>query len=160
MEWLASCLGHFGFEVDVIAEPGQDPFVYGSAGGQQERYVQVQGACLEGAIAAGHFSPLPQTEDEIRSLYQAYLKVQACLLEHDFPAVEPPSEDTFVSAYLNADPADDWHPYAATPFGSSLSVAPGTESTPPPPDLEEQLHIQETCPADLGTILRDGFADS
>jgi hypothetical protein len=156
MEWGVACLRHFGFDVEVVAEPGQDPFIYGSAGGQQARYIQVQDACLEGAMEAGHFTPLPQTEDEIRSLYRAYLKVQACLIGHDLPTVEPPSEDSFVAAYLNADPSDDWHPYAATPFGSSLSITPDSQG-PPPADLEQQLHIQKTCPADWGTILRAGF---
>ena len=155
-EWGKWCMGQLGFAVEVLNEPGQDPTLFAANITQPRQHDGAQRACLHIVVDRGLFVPLPSTEDEIRRLYRAYLIVQECLRDHGYPTVDPPSEDVFVDTWFNGDPRDRWHPYAATPFGGSLSVVPGAEGNAPP-EVSAQLRMQTACPADLGTILRDGY---
>ena len=163
MEWLAFCEAAFGFEKQVITQPGQIPYLYGQVTpGQQELNFKVASACEQMAIDAGHFFPIAHTEEFGRRVFAAYVTVHECMVEHGYPVTDPPSEETFVAQWVAG--GQRWHPYDATPFGGSLAV--------PPPDIEggisaqasAQLELQATCPADWATVLGDftpeGVGDS
>lgn len=150
MEWLAVCENSFGFEFEVVAEPGQDPYLYGPVPASRDAlHSQVRAGCREFVIERGLVFPIEHTAEFGRRVYSGYLAVYDCMLANDFPVNDPPSEETFVSTWMSG--GRGWHPYDATPFGGSLSVAPdagGAEDR-----VSTQLVIQETCPADWGTLL-------
>lgn len=150
MEWLAVCENSFGFEFEVVAEPGQDPYLYGPVpSSRDELHSKVRAGCREFVIERGLVFPIEHTAEFGRRVYMGYLKVFDCMVANDFPVNDPPSEETFVSTWMSG--GQGWHPYEATPFGGSLSVAPdvgGAEDR-----VSTQLLIQETCPADWGTLL-------
>lgn len=150
MEWLAVCENSFGFEFEVVAEPGQDPHLYGPVPSSRDAlHSQVRAGCSEFVIERGLVLPIEYTAEFGRRVYSGYLAVYDCMVANDFPVNDPPSEETFVSTWMSG--GRGWHPYDATPFGGSLSVSPDAGG------LEErastQLLIQETCPADWGTLL-------
>lgn len=158
MEWLAFCESAFGFEKEVVAQPGQMPYLYGQVTpSQQELNFRVATACEQMAVAAGHFFAIAPTEEFGRRVFAAYVTVHECMMEHGYPVTDPPSEETFVAQWMAG--GQQWHPYEASPFGGTLAV--------PPPDIEggissqasAQLELQATCPADWGTVLR-GFNPS
>lgn len=151
IEWLAFCNAAFGFSFEVISEPGQDPHLYGQVPlAQQDLQLRVSRACQEAALDQGYFFPIALTEEFGRRVYAGFLEVHACMVSNGFPVPEPPSEETFLSDWT--DGGRHWHPYDATPFGSSLSVSPDAEGNPPE-TVSAQLEIQATCPADWGSIL-------
>lgn len=151
IEWLAFCNAAFGFSFEVISEPGQDPYLYGQVPlAQQDLQQRVSGACREAALDQGYFFPIAHTEEFGRRVYIGFLEVHTCMVSNGFPVTEPPSEETFLADWT--DGGRHWHPYDATPFGSSLSVSPDAEGNPPE-NVSAQLAIQATCPADWGSIL-------
>lgn len=153
MEWLAFCEGAFGFEMEVVAEPGQDPYLYGQVTpGQDALHSRVRDTCRTTAVEAGHFFRIPHTEESGRRVYAGFMAVHECMVSHGFPVTDPPSEETFVADWV--DGGRHWHPYDATPFGGSLSVFPDAEGDPPS-QVSAQLEIQATCPADWATVLGD-----
>ena len=147
-EWGQWCMAKFGFEVQIIGGNDQDPTFYAENITQPEQHNAVQNACLWSAVDAGHFVAPPSSEEEVRRLYGAYVKVQQCLIEHGLPTVPAPSEETFVDSWFRGT-GEIWHPYV----GGSLSVSPDAEGDLPS-EVSDQLELQETCPADWGSILR------
>lgn len=158
MEWLAFCEGAFGFEMEVVAEPGQDPYLYGQVmPDQDELHSRVRSACRTAAVDAGFFFPLARTEEFGQRVYAGFMAVHQCMVSQGFPVTDPPSEETFVADWVTG--RGYWHPYDATPFGGSLSVSPDAEGDPPS-QVSAQLEIQETCPADWATVLGDSIPDA
>jgi hypothetical protein len=151
VEWLAFCNAAFGFNFDVIREPGQEPSLYGQVPlAQQDLQLRVSRACQESAVERGHFFRIARTDDLGRRVHAGFLDVHACMVSNGFPVTEPPSEETFLADWT--DGGEHWHPYEATPFGGSLSVSPDAEGDIPA-QVSAQMEIQATCPADWGSIL-------
>ena len=150
IEWLAECENSFGFDFEVVSQPGQDPTLFGQVPPSRDTFhSEVRRACRAFVAEQGDVFELEQTPEFAERVYAGYLKVHECMLANGFPVDEPPSQQTFVSQWV-AGGAGSWHPYSATPFGGSLSTSPdaGTGDE----RVSEQLHIQETCPADWGTV--------
>lgn len=150
IEWLAECENSFGFDFEVVSQPGQDPTLFGQVPPSRDAFhSEVRKACRAYVADRGDVFELEQTPEFAERVYAGYLRVYECMLANGFPVEEPPSRQTFVSQWV-AGGAGSWHPYSATPFGGSLSTSPdaGTGDE----RVSEQLRIQETCPADWGTV--------
>lgn len=145
-EWGQWCMGQLGFVVEIMGGVDQDPTFYAENITQLDQHNAVQNACLWSVVDAGYFVAPPSSEEEVRRLYRAYVKVQECLVENELPTAPAPSEDQFVDSWFSGT-GEIWHPYV----GGSISVVPGAEIRA---ETREQLQLQETCPADPGTIFR------
>lgn len=137
--WIQSCASGFGIEVELSAsDPGNPPGMLAKiTSTQRERWLEVEGACAAAAEGRGWLSPKPSTDEELRTEYQRLVEVNECLMALGFGS-EPPSEEAFVDGAR-------WDVYAATPFGSELSLAP-TAGPWVPRDVVDQLDIQAACP--------------
>lgn len=138
MQWLAFCAEAFGFETTIENIPGSPASLTAHVNRDQlERWAQVDQMCTEEAARRGWVIPQPRTPEERRAEYRYLLEVNECLTELGH-GTDPPSEDAFVEGA-------EWEVYANTPFGGSLSVAPGAADDLAP-DAREQLEIQRQCP--------------
>jgi len=139
MQWLGFCAQAFGFETTIENIPGSPAGLTAHVSQDQlERWAQVDAMCTEEAVRRGWVIPQPRSPEERRAEYRYRLGVNECLAELGY-GTDPPSEDAFVEG-------TEWDVYANTPYGGQISVAPGAPGGLPP-DVVEQLDVQERCPA-------------
>lgn len=120
--YLISCIESAGFSVAA----DQDGHGFEAApGAQVDRFRQVQEACEQHAIDSGLVAPpTPPSEEQLALQYRALLTTYQCLIEHDYPTSEPPSEQAYVDSN-----GRDWHPYSL--LGGNISA------------------VEKECPQDL-----------
>lgn len=139
MQWLSFCAAAFGFETTIENIPGSPAGLTAHVNQDQlERWAQVDAMCTGEAVRRGWVTPQARSPEERRAEYRYLLEVNDCLSGLGY-GTNPPSEDAFVEGA-------EWEVYANTPYGGQVSVAPGAQGSVPP-DVREQLEVQERCPA-------------
>ncbi len=126
---MATCMSDEGWPVEVNAEgDGLSIDTTGLAAGAADQN-RIYDACAE-TVGGPPPRPAPPTTSEIQGLYTLYVGTYECLVAHGHPAVEPPSEDVYVSTYeaslTGAGPA----PWMA--YGQEGDLERMTEDCPEP----------------------------
>lgn len=139
LEWLTFCAEAFGFTTEISTTPGSPPSMLAHVTrAQLERWAEVNDICTSEAVQRGWVAPQPQSPEELRTEYRRLLDVNDCLAQLGY-GTQPPSEDAFVEGFY-------WNVYANTPRGGRVGVSPGAQGALPP-EIQEQLEIQEQCPS-------------
>ncbi len=142
--YLKACMEAAGYAVEII--PGANPAAASDAP-PTPRGNEVAERCLYGLPRErGWMVPTPFDGSEAgnRLLYEIQREFHDCLVEHDYPTVEPPSEEAFVE-----EGASLWNPFDAM-MGSELAAAPDADHGPSgtmPPMVALQLEAQDQCGA-------------
>lgn len=143
LTYIAECLEYEGFAVTLST----DPLFIQLKGPYTAAYEDTSDRCYQMPIQEGWVVPSPfGGEGDFGLMYDLWLGTQACLIEHGYPTVEPPSREAFVDSGGTA-----WHPYAAFPTpGRLIVVEPQSANV----EEREQLAAQELCPSYLPTLLQ------
>ncbi len=140
-EWNAQCAAAAGFEWKVVA--GATPHL-SYVGTATPRRAEVTNRCREIAHERGWVIPNPfdGSAEANAILYDIYVDIHDCMVEHGYPTTEPPSKEAFT-----AEGESLWTPWEEM-WGSVLYVDPesdwGPAGTMPPGD-RLQYQAQETC---------------
>ena len=153
VEWEFACLEGFGYAPRMHNAPGAQPgLVVDDVGGQVERFDEVIRACADVIIDSGLVFVLQNTAEDGLRVFEGYVQVYECMVANGFATVEPPSQDAFLSSWVDGGSPDDWHPY---PWGTVMS--PAMDGSSGGPELQAQLAVQAVCPADWGSIFADVY---
>lgn len=153
VEWEFACLEGFGYAPRMLVAPGAEPgLVVDHVGGQLERFDEVHRACADVIIDSGLVFVLQRTAEDGLRVFEGYVQVYECMVVNGFATVEPPSQDAFLSSWVDGGSPDDWHPY---PWGTVMS--PAMDGSSGGPEIQAQLAVQAICPADWGSIFADVY---
>lgn len=132
MDWLVSCVEANGQVVEVISV---DPPALRHVSSGVEAVLE---ECNAVAAENEWFIPSPfdGSEEGNRLLYEYWIEIYDCLVDHGYPTIPPPSEDTFVDQGI-----DSWNPYAGM-AGTPLVVSDQATATA---SQRRQLEAQEIC---------------
>ena len=95
---LSDCMNDKGLAVTVNAQgDGIHIDTTNSSAGAEDLDL-IYDTCAE-SVGGPPPRPEPPSTEEIRALYGLYAETYDCLVAHGHPAVEPPSQDVYVSTY-------------------------------------------------------------